>query len=157
VALKGDGLVGVHVLLAEGGGWDGCKGVELGAQPAQRLAQLRAGARVAEEGGLNYHEGPTAQRFGQLRQRRQPQQVADGGDLVGHGGGPCVPGVQHLGGALYREQQASGVQVADRVQPHLQRGHHAQAAAAPHGPKQVGLMVGVGADQLAVRGEARPR
>src|SRR5262249_20429762 len=58
--LKGDRLGGVHVELAERGGGGGREGVAVRAQPAQRLGQLRAGARVAEVGGLDLDEGPAA-------------------------------------------------------------------------------------------------
>ncbi|HEX6449118.1 MAG TPA: hypothetical protein VF060_06635 [Trebonia sp.] len=153
LALGGHRLVWVHVQLAERGGWEGREGVEFRAETAQRLGQFGAGARVAEVGGLDHGESPAAQRFGELRQRRQPHQMADGGDLVRHCGGPFTPGVQHLRGTLDREEQVPRVQVADRVQTHLQRGHHAHAAAAAHGPEQVRIMVGVSADQVAVRGD----
>ena len=122
------------------------------AEPAQRADQLGAGARVAEVGSLEDGEGPAAQRFGDLGQRRQPQHVADGGDLVRDRCGPFAPGVQDLRGALDREEQVPGVQLPDRVQPHLQRGHHPHAAAAPDRPQKVRLVVGVGADQVTAGG-----
>ena len=115
--------------------------------------QRGAGARVAEVGGLHQGEVPAAQRFGHLGKRREPQDAAQRGDLVRHRGGPRAPGVQHFGGALDREEQRPGVQLADRVQRHLQRGHHADAAAAAADrPEQVRLVIGVGAAEAAVRG-----
>jgi hypothetical protein len=65
---------------------------------------------------------------------------------------PLAPGVQHLRAALDREEQDSGVQLPDRVEGHLQRGHHADAAAAPDRPEQVGLAVGVRPYEMAVGG-----
>ena len=123
-----------------------------GPSQAQRADQLGAGARVAEVGSLDDGEGPAAQWFGDLGQRRQPQQVADGGDLVRDRCGPFAPGVQDLRGALDREEQVPGVQLPDRVQPHLQRGHHADPAAPSDRPEQVRLVVGVGADQVTAGG-----
>ena len=146
-------LAGVHVQLAERGGGDHRDGVHLWAEPAQRADQLGAGARVAEAGSLEDGEGPAAQRLGDLGQRRHPQQVADGGDLVRDRCGPFAPGVQDLRGALDREEQVPGVQLPDRVQPHLQRGHHPHAAAAPDRPEQVRLVAGVGADQVTAGGD----
>jgi hypothetical protein len=135
------------------GGGDHREGVEFGAEPAQRPDQRRARGRVAEAGGLHHGEGPAAQRFGHLGKRRQPQDAAQRGDLVRDRAGPRAPGVQHLGGALDREEQRPGVQLTDWVQPHLQRGHHPDAAAAaPDRPEQVRLVVGVGADEITVRG-----
>ena len=115
--------------------------------------------RVAEVGGLHQHEGPAAHELGELGEGRHPQDAADRGDLVGHRVGPVAPGVQHLCAALDREEQHPGIKLADRIERHLQRGHHADAAAAASdGPEQVGLVVGVGAREAAVRrSRSRPR
>jgi hypothetical protein len=134
-------------------GGDEREGVQLRAELAQRLDQFDACRRAAQVGGLHQREGPAAQRLGHLRQRREAHDAAERGDLVGHRAGPQAPRVQHLRAAIDREEQHPGIQFAHRVQPHLQRGHHPDAAAAAADrPEQVRLVVRVGAHEASVRG-----
>ena len=86
--------------------------------------------------------------------RRQPQEAAERGELVGdHAAGEVPPGVQHLGPAFDGVPQDAGVQLCDWEQPQLQGGDDAEAAAAAaQRPEQVGLVLAVGAAELAVGG-----
>ena len=69
-----------------------------------------------------------------------------------------VPRVQHLGGALEREEHRSGVELVDRVDGELDRGHDAEvAAAAAQRPEQVGVVLGVGAHERPVGGHELER
>jgi hypothetical protein len=146
VALGGHRLLGVHVELLERGGGDRREGVQLRAECAQWPDQLGAVGYVAEVGGLHHRQGPAAQQLGDLGEARQPQDPADGGDLVRHRVGPLAPGTEDLGGALDREEQPSGVQLTHRLEEHLDRGHDADAAAASDGPEQVRLVGGASAN-----------
>ena len=66
-------------------------------------------------------------------------------------GGPRGPRLQHLLGALEREEERAGHDLGDRVEAELERGHDAEVAAATaHGPEQLGVVVGVDAAADAV-------
>ena len=87
-----------------------------------------------------------------LRERRDPHDPAERGDLVRqvprH---VVVPGVYDLRRPLVREEECAGVDLRHGEQLELERRDDAEgAAAATHGPEQVGLLVVVDAAQLAV-------
>jgi hypothetical protein len=148
VALGGYRLLRVHVESLEPGGGNRREGVELGTECAQWADQLGADDGAAEAGGFHHRPGPAAHELGDLGEGRQPQDPADGGDLVRHRVGPLAPGVEDLCGALDREEQRSRIQLGHRIQHHLDRGHDADAAApASDGPEQVRLVVGVGSNK----------
>jgi hypothetical protein len=66
--------------------------------------------------------------------------------------------VQDLDDAVDREEHRAGVQLADRLHLELHRGHDAVVPAAPaQCPEELGLVVGVGADQPAVGGDELDR
>jgi hypothetical protein len=80
------------------------------------------------------------------------QQPADGRDLVGHRLDPLAPRDEYLAGPLDRPEQDSGVELSNRVQGELERGHDPKrAAATTQGPEEVGFVVAVGPDETAVR------
>jgi hypothetical protein len=81
--------------------------------------------------GLDHDELASADRLGDLLERRELKDAPNRGDLVGNRARPLEPGVQHLGRALPREEEDAGVDVRDRVQLDLERGDDAEAAAAP--------------------------
>ena len=113
---------------------------------------------AAEERGLDDDERLAAQELRQVRDRRELEHAADRRDLVRHAREPLVPRVQHLARALVREEQNAGVDLADRVQVELERGHDAEvAAAAAQRPEELGLVRGIDAAQLAVGGDELDR
>ena len=65
-------------------------------------------------------------RFGDLGQRRQPQQVGQGGDLVRDRCRPFPPGVQDLRGPGDGEEQVPGVQLADGVREYARENQLAE-------------------------------
>ncbi len=125
---------------------------------AQRAQQLGTARLVAHVDGLDDDELLTAKRLGQLRQRRELQDPADRRHLVRHRGRPGVPGVQHLRGALPREEEDAGVDLGDGVQLHLERCDDAEvAAAAPQRPEELCVVVLVDAAQAPVGGDELDR
>ena len=148
----GTALGRVHVQLEQVGRGRRREGVHRGAQRAQRREQLRRGRLVAEVGHLDDDERLPAQRLGDVLERREVQDAPDRGGLVGHRAHPLAPGAQDLGGALDGEGEHPGVELVDRVELELDGGDDAEvAAAAAHGPEEVGLVVGVGDDARARR------
>ena len=108
--------------------------------------------------GLDDGELAAAQVLGELLERRELEDPADRGDLLGHRPRPVEPRVQHLGRALPREEQDAGVDLGDRVQLELERRHDAEvAAAAAQRPEQLGLVLVVDAAELPVGGDELDR
>ena len=100
---------------------------------------------------LDDDERPAREERRQFGQRREAEHAADGGDGVGHVAGPRGPGLQHLLGALEREEQRAGDDLGDREEAELERGHDAEvAAAAAHRPEQLGVVLGVDPPAYAV-------
>ena len=88
-----------------------------------------------------------------LRDRRELQQAADGGHLLGGGARPLGPGGEHLGGAVHRPDEPACERLRDRVERDLDGRDDAEAAAAaPERPEQVRVGLGVGPHDLAVGG-----
>ena len=107
---------------------------------------------------MDDRERPAAHRLGDLVDRRELEDPPDRGDLVGHRPDPVPPGVEHLGRPLPREEQRSRVDLRDRVEAELERGHDAEvAAAAAERPEELGLVVGVHAAERAVGGDELDR
>jgi hypothetical protein len=62
--------------------------------------------------------------------------------------------VQHLAGALEREEHRSGIELLDLMDGELDRGNDAEVApAASKRPKEIGMVLGVGADEIALGGD----
>ncbi len=91
-------------------------------------------------------------RFGQEGQRRRLAQHRPHAQLVRRAGGEVAPCTQHLAGLREGVDDQPGVDLrADRMQPELERGRHAEvAAAAAQGPEQLGLRSGRDLAQRAV-------
>ena len=91
---------------------------------------------------------------GQERSIRRLQHATEEYTLIGHGLDPFAPGVQDFHCALDRPEQGPGVDLRDREQIELERGHGSDvAASAAERPEQLGLGVAVGADTPAVGGD----
>ena len=114
--------------------------------PSARIGATRAaplGLR-AEIEGLDAHERAAAKRLGDVGDRRELEQPADGGHVVGHVGGPLAPGVQDLARALDREEHDAGVDLGEREEHELDRRHGTEAsAAAADRPEQVRVGLGI--------------
>ena len=145
--------LGVHVHPGQRGGGRAGEGVHLGLESAQRGDPLGAGLVVGEDGAVDHDDRAPGQERRQLGQRGQAEDAARGRRVLGQVGGPARPGPHHVLGARAVPQQHAGVGVGDRQQLDLQGGDDAEAApAAAQGPEQVGVGLGVGADELAVGG-----
>ena len=98
-------------------------------------------------------------RFGDVRQGRQPEVPADGGQLVRQlVAGQLGPGVQDLPVSLDRPPEDACVGLADGDQPELECGDDPEAAAAAaERPEELGLVFAVGADESSVGGHELDR
>ena len=157
-ALEGHRVERVHGKVAEHDRRHGGEGVALRAEPVQRRQQRGALGGVSEEGG--HHDGVRAP-AGEGRHvgdGREMQQRGPGHELVGERGPHGVPGVQHLVRALERKEVRTRVERVDLDDVELDGGHDAEVAApAAQGPEQLGLTLGVDADQLAFGGDELER
>ena len=130
----------------------GREGVHRGAELAQRRYERGTLARRSREHGFDDDEAVTAQRLGDVRERREVQDSAEGGDRVGNVLDPLAPGIQHLACALDRPEHRAGVEVGGLEELELERGDDPEVpAAAAHGPEEVGLVVAVGPDETRRR------
>ena len=137
----GTGLGRVHVQVGDARRRERRERVHRRAERAQRREQLGGrGARRSWQTASTIANDLPRNGSGISGKRRELQQPPDRGDLVRRCRNPLAPGVQHLGGALEREEQHAGVRPAvDRQQLELERGHDAEAAAAAaQRPEQVG-------------------
>jgi hypothetical protein len=124
-------LLGVHMQVAERLGRDHLDRVRDRPQRPQRGEQVVRLSDGAEVDGVDHHEGLAAQVGGQIGGRREVHQPGGGGELLRQTGlGELAPSLQHLGGRLGGPPQQPGVDLGDRKQPQLDRGDHAEAAAA---------------------------
>ncbi len=90
--------------------------------------------------------------------RREMQRRGPRHELVGEPWPDRVPRVQHLVRALDREEVGACVELLDLDDVELDRGHDAEvAAAAAQRPEQIGLVLGIDADQLAIGGHELER
>ena len=135
------------------------EGVDLGTELAQRPDQLGAARLVALVDDLDHGERASAQRLGDVGQRRQAQDACRRGGGVGGGVGPAAVAVENVGAALDREDEPAGVDLGERVEVELDRGDHAEApAAAAQRPEHVGVALAVGTDVAsALRGDELDR
>ena len=139
------------------------EGVHLGVQGPQAGEQLRAALVGAEDGAVDHdqlaaaQERPAARASGAAASPRNA-----GGDLVGSGRRPGGPLAQHRLDVGEVPDQHAGVRRRDVEHRELEGGDDAEAAAAAaHGPEQLGVgasasartRAAVGDDQLD-RGEA---
>ena len=126
-----------------------------GRERAQRLDH----GRVALDGAVDHHDRAAADRLRDLRQRRQLHDPERGRDVVGRVGGPLRrrPCSTRSASRPVPDHEA-GVDLGQRVEAELERGDDAEvAAAAAQRPEQLGVVVGVGADELAVGGDELDR
>ena len=80
---------------------------------------------------------------------RRPSEVISSGTLAS-----TMPRLEYLGRPLLRPEQHARIELGNREQLQLQRGHHGEAAAATaQRPEKLGLASGVGSDLAAVRGD----
>ena len=87
---------------------------------------------------------------GQERQRGRERQTAQRPELGRRLHDEVAPGAQHA--AVERVEGGAAVDLSNRVEAVLERGHHAEvAAAAPQRPEQIRLGLLAAGDQLAVR------
>ena len=137
VADVGHRLLGVLVQAHERRRGDHRERVDLGRERAQRLDH----GRVALDGAVDHHDAAAAQRRGDLLQRRELHDPERGRDVVGGVDGPLRPGRQHALGLAPVPQHEAGVDLAQRVEPELERGDDAEvAAAAAQRPEQLGVV-----------------
>ena len=121
---------------------------------AQRLGQLCAGARVAEVGGLDLDEGPAAQRFGELRsaggsRTRRPWEETSSGTVSVHSRQACSTSPQRgrsgrTGSRRTGRRPGTGESPVRSPRP---------GCRSPARPRTGPPVVGVGAYQVAVRGD----
>ena len=151
VAGAGDRVLGVHVKVAERRHGHRGHRVQLGTEVADRLEHRGALGLVAEVDRLDHHERAAAHRLGDLLERRHVEDAADGGHLVGQRRDDAAPRLQDLLGTLLREHEHARVHLAQGMEAELDRGHHAEvAAAAAQRPEQVGIVVAVDPTEVAV-------
>ena len=156
--MRWSGSERVHREVAEHDGRDHGERVAHGGHLAQRLQQLAALGLVAQERGPHDRERAPAGIRRHVGDRREVQQRCPRHQLVGQRRLQGAPRVQHLAGELEREEQRAGVQLIDRVHGELDRRHDpVVATAAAQRPEQVGVMLGVGANELAVGGDELDR
>ena len=75
------------------------------------------------------------------RQRRRDLEGREAAELLGRVGDELAVEPQHVAGVLELEEHRAAVDVLDRVQPELERGHDAEvAAAAAERPEQVRVL-----------------
>src|SRR5204863_360881 len=74
---------------------------------------------------LDHGERLATEVLRERRDRRELQETTDRRDLVRHGVDPASPRAQHLGAAFEREEEDAGMDVRDRVERELERGHDA--------------------------------
>jgi hypothetical protein len=125
--------------------------VQLRPERPERREDLLGPCVLVEHRTVDHHQLAATQEVRQLRHRRQVEHPERGGDLFGSVRGPRRPGAQHLLRVALVPHQHAGVGGRDREQPELQRGDHAEAAAASaQRPEQLRVGVGVGAHLAAV-------
>ena len=151
LARVGQRIRRVHVHEAELAGRHRPERVELRPEVPERLEQRRGVSRIAEARRLDQDERPAAQVLGQERGVGQLQQAAERLARVRDRLDPAAPGVEDLGRALDRPEQRPGVELGDRDQVQLDRGHRGDVPApAAQRPEQLGLGVAVDAQPPAV-------
>ena len=124
---------------------------DLGAEREQRRDELAAGCLVAHVRDLDDDQVAAAQELGDLLDRRELEDAADRGDLVGRRLGPVAPGGEHVAGLLPRPDQPAGEDLVQREQLELDRRDDAEvAAASAQREEQVALVRVVDAVELAV-------
>jgi hypothetical protein len=156
----------VHVQGADPGGRHRRESGERWSELAERSQQRRAVGLIAEIDRFDERERAAAKRLGDVRQRREAEDPANRRDLVRRRLGPFPPRVEHFRRALPGEEERARIHVRERVEPELDRGDDAEAAAAAaERPEELRLVFlvdaaqpPVGRDQLdrddAVRREA---
>ena len=107
-----DWLLGVHVYVAERRHLDGGDCVVESAERPQRGEQLVRLCRVADVVGIDDRKRLAADGFGELRDRREIHEPADGGELVRQSAlSQLPPGVQDFSATIDRVPQDPGVRL----------------------------------------------
>lgn len=126
-----------------------------GAELAQRLRDPLARPRIAWVERGDDDDRLAAQRLRERRDVRQAPQHNIGAEILGGGGhevAPAAEDVPRLGQRV--DRRAEEDLRPDRVKAELERGHHPEvAAAAAHGPEEVGVLVRAGGPQPAIGGD----
>ncbi len=135
------------------GGGALAEGVDLGLQGAQLAQQLPGALVAAEDRAVDRDHAAAAQRLGKAGEPGEADEAGGGRGLVGRVRGPVAPAGEHGLGLRGVPGEHARVDHLERQQRDLERGHDAErAAAAAQGPEELGVALGVGADDLAVRG-----
>ena len=157
-AAVGERVARIHRQVAERGRRLHRERVQLRAERAQRRQQLAPRRLGAQERRVDDRERAPAHGLGELRQRREVDDVRPRGDLLGQAVQQRGPRAQDLGGPLEAEEQRARVQLAHGHDRELERGHDPEVpAAAAQRPEQLGLVLGVGAHEVAVGGDELDR
>ena len=123
--------------------------------PSARSGSISAGILRR---AVDHHDLAAAQERRQRRVRRQLHDPQRGRHAVGRVLRPRRPGREHALGLGPVPEHEAGVDLAQRVELELERGDDAEvAAAAAQRPEQLGIVVRVRADQLAVGGHQLDR
>ena len=148
----------VHRQVAEHDRGNDGEAVSHRPEVAQRAEELLSLGLAAQKRRRHHRERAAAGERGDVGDRREVQQRHPRHELVGEAALYRAPGVEHLGCALEREEQRSGVELVDGMDGELDRGHDAEvAAAAAQRPEQVGVMLVVGTHEGPVGGHELQR
>ena len=157
-ALEGHRVERVHGKVAEHDRRHGGERVALGAEPMQRRQQRGALGGVAQEGGHHDRVGAPAGEGRHVGDGREVQERGPRHELFGERVPHGVPGVQHLVRALEGKEVRARVELVDLDDVELDGGHDAEVPApAAQRPEQLGLVLGVDSDQLALGGDELER
>ena len=144
----------VHVQVQQRRGVDGAERVELGLELAKRRQDLGRLLLGSEHGPVDDDEPASAERLGNVGQRRDLQQASRGGHLVGRRLCPLDVAAEHVGCLLPGPDEHPGDEGVDAVEGDLDRDDDAEAAAAAaQRPEEIGVLHGVGTDERAVGGD----
>ena len=121
------------------------------------VERLQHGLPFVERSGPARHEceeGLAVPLFGDERQRRRDLEGGEPAELFGGIGDELPVEPKDVAGVLQLEEHGPAVDVLDRLQLVLERGHDTEVAAAPaKAPEQIGVHVLVRHQEPAVRGD----
>ncbi|MBA2298874.1 MAG: hypothetical protein H0W14_12655, partial [Actinobacteria bacterium] len=138
------GLLRIHVQTAELLHGDGGDRVHNRIQAAERSEQALTLCFLAQPDRLDDDERLATNRLRDLRDRGELEDPPHRGHLVRQVGRPGAPDLQDLCGPLDREPEDPRVDLLDREEVELDRGHDREGpAAAAERPEEVRLVVAV--------------
>jgi hypothetical protein len=130
------------------------KHVDLRIELAKRREERRGSRVVGQNGSVDDNELASADRFRDVRQRRQLHDAQRCRHLIRSGQRPARPAPQNPLRVLPVPGEHAAVGTGDRVEPELERGDHTEVAAtAAQRPEQVGLGGGIDTTDAAVGGD----